>query len=92
MQSLVSLKWATDYFTLSRPKAEEWEIASDRERQQYLNWASVLITSAFVFQKDIEVENNERIRIAVCEQRCRKKNEDYIKLFDELSKRFDLEE
>ena len=68
MQALVSLEWATDYFALSRPKAEEWNSADDTERKRYLNWASVLIKSAFVFQADVDISNDDRIRIAVCEQ------------------------
>ena len=68
MQALVSLEWANDYFTLSRPKAEEWNNADDTERQRYLNWASVLIKSAFVFQADVDLNNDDRVRIAVCEQ------------------------
>jgi len=39
------------------------------------------------------IDGNESSKsIEMILQRCRKKNEDYIKLFDELSKRFDLEE
>ena len=39
------------------------------------------------------IDGNESSKsIKMILQRCRKKNEDYIKLFDELSKRFDLEE
>jgi len=68
MQSFVTLEWATDYFALSRPKAEEWESADDSERQRYLNWASVLIKSAFVFQADVDMNDDDRIRTAVCEQ------------------------
>ena len=68
MQPLVSLEWATGYFALSRPKAEEWESAGDIQRQRYLNWASVLIRSAFVFQADVDIENDDRLRVAVCEQ------------------------
>jgi hypothetical protein len=62
------LEWATDYFALSRPKAEEWEAEDDAERQRYLNWASALIRSAFVFQADVDINDDDRIRIAVCEQ------------------------
>jgi hypothetical protein len=68
MQALVSLNWATDYFEKSRPKADEWEGADDTERGRYLNWASVLIRSAFVFSADVDMENDERIRVAICEQ------------------------
>jgi len=68
VQALVPLEWATDYFTLSRPKADEWEIADDTERRRYLNWASVLIQSAFVFQADVDISNDDRIRTAACEQ------------------------
>ena len=68
MQALVSLEWSTGYFALSRPKAEEWESAGDAERQRYLGWASVLIKSAFAFPADVEIDNDDRIRIAVCEQ------------------------
>jgi len=68
MQAFVSLEWATDYFALSRPKADEWDAEEDSERRRYLNWASVLIRSAFVFQADVEIDNDDRIRTAVCEQ------------------------
>ena len=68
MQSLVSLEWATDYFAYFRPKAEEWDASDDAERRRYLGWASVLIRSAFVFQPDVESENDDRIRVAACEQ------------------------
>ena len=68
MQSLVSLEWATEYFATSRPKADEWNDASDTERLQYLNWASALIRSAFVWHPDVVVENDDRIRRATCEQ------------------------
>ena len=68
MQPLVSLDWAIDYFAKCRPKSDEWDVADDLLRQQYLNWASVLIKSAFVFQANIEIDNDDRIRIAVCEQ------------------------
>jgi len=68
MQALVSLEWATDYFAHFRPKADEWDVADDSERQRYLNRASVLIRSAFVFQTDVDIENDNRIRVAVCEQ------------------------
>jgi len=68
MQSLVSLEWATDYFAHFRPKADEWESADDLERRRYLNRASVLIRSAFVFQADVDIDNDNRIRVAVCEQ------------------------
>ena len=68
MQSLVSLEWATDYFAFSRPKAEEWDVADDAERQRYMGWASMLMKSAFVFQADVDIEDDDRIRIAVCEQ------------------------
>ena len=68
MQSLVSLEWATDYFAHFRPKADEWSIADDTERRRYLNRASVLIRSAFVFQADVDIDNDNRIRVAMCEQ------------------------
>jgi len=68
MQPLVSLEWATYYFAFFRPKAEEWESAGDAERWRYLNRASVLIQSAFVFSADVDVDNDDRIRVAVCEQ------------------------
>ena len=68
MQPLVSLDWATDYFANSRPQADEWEGAEDTERRRYLNRASVLIKLAFVWQGDVDFENDDRIRIAVCEQ------------------------
>ena len=68
MQSFVSLEWAVDYFAMSRPKAKEWDIFDDADRLRYLNWATMLIKSAFVFDSDIEVENDDRIKIAVCEQ------------------------
>ena len=68
MQLLVSLEWATEYFAIFRPKANEWDTANDMERQRYLGWASVLIKSAFVFQEDIDVANDDRVRIATCEQ------------------------
>jgi len=66
VQTLVSLEWATDYFATSRPKSDEWDAADDAERQRYLNWASVLIRSAFVWRVDIT--DNDQVRIAVCEQ------------------------
>jgi len=68
MQSLVSLEWATDYFAYFRPKADEWDMKGDSERRRYLNQASVLIRSAFVFQADVDVDNDNRIRVATCEQ------------------------
>jgi len=68
MQPLVSLAWALDYFANSRPQADEWEGAEDTERQRYLNRASVLIKLAFVWQEDVDLENDDRIRVAVCEQ------------------------
>jgi hypothetical protein len=68
MQPLVSLEWAIDYFLSSRPKADEWGNADDTERQQYLNWASGQIKLAFVFSATVDVENDDRIRTAVCEQ------------------------
>jgi len=68
MQSLVSLEWAIDYFAGSRPQADKWEGADDTERQRYLNRASVLIKLAFVWQEDVDLENDDRIRVAVCEQ------------------------
>jgi hypothetical protein len=68
MQALVSLKWATDYFANFRPKADEWMCASVRERRRYLGWASVLIKSAFVFQANVEIDHDDRIRVATCEQ------------------------
>ena len=68
MQPLVSLEWATEYFVTSRPKAEEWDAADDAERQRYIGWASVLVKSAFVFYANVDVDNDDRIRIAVCEQ------------------------
>ena len=68
MQEFVTLEWATDYFALSRPKAAEWDIADDTQRRRYLNWASVLIRSAFVFQADVDINDDDRIRTAVCEQ------------------------
>jgi len=68
MQPLVPLEWATEYFATSRPKADEWDVADDTERQRYLGWASVLIKSAFVFHANVDVSNDDRIRVAVCEQ------------------------
>jgi len=68
MQPLVSLEWATDYFANSRPKADEWDTANDTERERYLNWASVLIGSAFTWRGDVVVDNDDRIRRATCEQ------------------------
>ena len=68
MQPLVSLEWATEYFVTARPKADEWKNASDTERLQYLNWASVLIKSAFVWKSDVDIENNDRVCMAICEQ------------------------
>jgi len=68
MQPLVTLEWAIDYFMNSRPKADEWDAADDTERRRYLGWASVLIKSAFVFRDGIEIDNDDRVRIAVCEQ------------------------
>ena len=68
MQPLVSLEWATDYFANSRPKAGEWDTADDTTRRRYLGWASVLIKSAFVFRDDVDEEDNDCIRSAICEQ------------------------
>jgi hypothetical protein len=68
MQPLVSLKWATGYFARFRPKADEWDVANSADRRRYLNWASVLIRSAFVFQAGVDVNSDDRIRTAVCEQ------------------------
>ena len=68
MQPLVSLEWATDYFADSRPKADEWDAANETERQKYLGWASVLIKSAFTFKADVEIDDDDRIRVATCEQ------------------------
>jgi len=68
MQSLVSLEWVTEYFATSRPKADEWNTANVTERLQYLNWAGMQIKSAFVWQSGIDVANDDRIRIAICEQ------------------------
>jgi hypothetical protein len=68
MLPLVTLDWATDYFDNFRPKADEWVDAGDAIRQQYLGWASVLIKSAFVFRADVEIEDNDRVRVATCEQ------------------------
>jgi hypothetical protein len=68
MHALVSLEWATDYFAHFRPKAEEWNGTDAAERQRYLGWASVLIQSAFVFQANVDVDDDDRIRAAVCEQ------------------------
>ena len=68
MHVLVSLEWATDYFSRFRPKADEWDAAHETERQKYLGWASVLIKSAFVFQANVDIDNDDRIRVAVCEQ------------------------
>ena len=68
MQSLVSLEWAKDYFASSRPKADEWDTAGDADRQRYLGWASVLIKSAFVFHDGVDINKDERVRIATCEQ------------------------
>jgi len=62
------LEWATNYFALSRPKADEWDAADDTERRRYLNWASMLIKSAFVFQTGVDLNDDDRIRTAVCEQ------------------------
>jgi hypothetical protein len=68
MHVLVSLEWATDYFAHFRPKAEEWDGADPAEQRRYLGWASVLIKSAFVFQANVDIDNDDRIRVAVCEQ------------------------
>jgi len=68
MHSLVSLEWATDYFAYFRPQADEWDVANDSERRRYLNRASVLIRSAFVFHADVDIDNDNRIRVAACEQ------------------------
>ena len=68
MQPLVSYEWATTYFDTSRPKADEWTSANETERLQYLNWASVFIRFAFVWNSDVNVEDDDRIRVAVCEQ------------------------
>ena len=68
MQPLVPLEWATEYFATSRPKADEWDVADDTERQRYLGWASVLIKSAFVWQPYVDIYNDDRVRFAVCEQ------------------------
>ena len=68
MQTLVTLEWATDYFAYFRPKADEWDTANASDRQRYLNWASVLIKSAFVFPSDVALDRDNRVRVAVCEQ------------------------
>jgi len=68
MQPLVSLEWAINYFAMFRPKSDEWDAADNVERYKYLNWASTLIKSAFVFHANVEVDNDDRIRVAVCEQ------------------------
>jgi len=68
MQPLVSLEWAMEYFTTSRPKADEWDAANEPERLQYLNWASILLKSAFIWHSDVVVNDNDRIRVATCEQ------------------------
>ena len=68
LQSLVPLEWATEYFATSRPKAAEWDVADDTERQRYLGWASALIKSAFVWQPHVDIYDDDRIRVAVCEQ------------------------
>jgi hypothetical protein len=68
MESIVTLDWAKEWFTVSRPKADEWNNADDSERQKYLNWASSLIRSTFTFPNDFVPENNDRVRMAVCEQ------------------------
>ena len=48
--------------------AEEWDRADNTQRQRYLNWASVLIRSAFVFEAEVDIDNDDRIRVATCEQ------------------------
>ena len=68
MQPLVTLEWATDYFAYSRPKADEWDAANPAERRRYLGWASALIKSAFVWQSHVDIYNDDRVRLAVCEQ------------------------
>ena len=68
MQPLVSYEWATTYFDTSRPKANEWTSANETERLQYLNWAGMQIKSAFVWQSGVDIANDDRIRIAICEQ------------------------
>jgi len=68
MQPLVSLEWATEYFATSRPKADEWNDADATERLQYLNWASTLIKSAFIWNTGVVIDDDDRIRMAVCEQ------------------------
>ena len=68
MQPLVSLEWATDFFDNSRPKADEWDAADATDRERYLNWASGQIKSAFVFQTNVDIYDDDRIRMAVCEQ------------------------
>lgn len=68
MEPLVPLDWALTYFAESRPKAEEWESADDSTRQRYLNWASALIKSAFAWNSGVVIEEDERVRRAVCEQ------------------------
>ena len=64
MQALVSLEGATDYFAYFRPKAGEWESADETDRMRYLNRASVLIQSAFVFHADVDIANDDRIWVA----------------------------
>ena len=51
-----------------RPKSDEWDATDNAERYKYLNWASTLIKSAFAFHANVEVDNNEKVRVAVCEQ------------------------
>jgi len=68
MQPLVTLEWATDYFAYSRPKADEWDAANPAERQRYLGWASALIKMAFIWQTGVDIYNDDRVRLAVCEQ------------------------
>ena len=68
MQPLVSLEWATEYFITSRPKSDEWDAADDVERQQYLGWASERIKSAFKFNADVDIYDNDRVRAATCVQ------------------------
>jgi len=63
----VTLDWADNWFTTSRPKSDEWTNTEPEERQKYLNWSLTLIRTLFVFPNDFD-SANETVKVAVCEQ------------------------
>ncbi|GHT43392.1 hypothetical protein FACS189443_7020 [Planctomycetales bacterium] len=67
MNSLVTMEWADEWFLTSRPQSEEWTAADSATRQQYLNWASSLIRTMFIFPANFDFDN-DTVRISTCEQ------------------------